>query len=81
MSQNRKGTGTKPAPTTINDHIIIDRLSLLFFTIFLVIVIVVQFRSSDKLLGFGFGMGFASLFCHCVAMKLDADVRRFDEDL
>ena len=80
MSQNRKGTGTKPAPNTNNDHTIVDRLSLLFFTIFLVIVIVEQFRTSDKLLGFGFGMGFASLFCHCVAMKLDADVRRFDED-
>lgn len=80
MSQNRKGTGTKPAPTTTNDHTIVDRMSLLFFVIFLAVVIIEQFRPSDSLLGFGFGMGLASLFSHCVAMKLDADVRRFDED-
>ena len=81
MSQNRKGTGTKPAPTTTNDHTIVDRMSLLFFIIFLAVIIIEQFYSNDRLIGFGLGMGLASLFSHCVAMKLDDDIRRFDKEI
>ena len=79
MSQNRKGTGTKPAPTTINDHIILDRLSLLFFLVFFTVIIIEQFYPNDRLIGFAFGVGMASLFTHCVSMKLDSEIQEFDK--
>ena len=81
MNSNKKGTETSPAPNTITNHSIVDRLSLLFFIIFLAVIIIEQFYDNDRLVGFGLGMGLASLFTHCVAMKLDDDIRRFDKKI
>ena len=81
MNSNKKGTETSPAPNTNNNHSIVDRMSLLFFVIFLAVIIIEQFYDNDRLIGFGLGMGLASLFSHCVAMKLDDDIRRFDKEI
>ena len=58
----------------------IDRLSLFFFVIFFVLILVGQFYISDRLIGFAMGMGLASLFCHSVSMKIEEEDKEEDKE-
>ena len=79
MNSNKKGTEHNSAPSTTSNHIILDRLSLLFFLVFFTVIIIEQFYPNDRLIGFAFGVGMASLFTHCVSMKLDSEIQEFDK--
>lgn len=79
MRTQKKGTEQSSAPSTTSNHNIIDRLSLLFFFIFFAVIIIEQFYPNDRLIGFALGIGLASLFTHCVSMKIDSDIRDFDK--
>lgn len=57
----------------MNEHKAIDRLSLFFFAIFFVLILVGQFYVNDRLIGFAMGMGLASLFCHGVSMNIEKE--------
>ena len=57
----------------MNEKKAIDRLSLFFFVIFFVLILVGQFYINDRLIGFAMGMGLASLFCHCVSMNIEEE--------
>lgn len=64
----------------MNEKKAIDRLSLFFFVIFFVLILVGQFYINDRLIGFAMGMGLASLFCHSVSMKIEEEEEEDKEE-